>query len=105
MKKKIKFLLDYECSPIWVYENEDLIYNGLPAEFVNDDKFRNIVDKIQNVYETLFENTEISFVYKGFSNSKERKEFLIMVEQCITMLNEKAEKNYEVVVDFDASII
>jgi len=33
MKKKIELLADYGCSPLWEYEDNDLVDNAPPSEY------------------------------------------------------------------------
>ncbi len=85
--KKIKFFLDYHCSPIWVYdENGKLVCNGLPSELSNNMELVEMFNKIQIKYESLFENNKIYFGYKGFSSEIEKQEFYLKIFKAIDLL-------------------
>lgn len=59
--KKIRLYLDYKCFPLWVYEDNQLLYNDLPQE-ISDNKW--LYDKLvtlQNQYNHLFEDTSTNF--------------------------------------------
>lgn len=59
--RKIKFLLEYQCLPIWVYDcNGELIENGLTlsleTEIGNDIGLK--LEKLKKEYDKLFEDNK-----------------------------------------------
>ena len=47
MKKEIRLMFDYECYPIWIYDEEgNFIDNGLIDEIEEDDKIVAIFRRI-----------------------------------------------------------
>jgi len=47
--KKIRFLLEYNCLPLWIYgENGEQYGSGIPDELMNNKEFVNLINIIQN---------------------------------------------------------
>jgi hypothetical protein len=88
--KKIKIFLDYQCYPIWVYDdNGELINNDLPDEIINEAEIGEKLEDIQNSYNHLFEDNDSCFEYKGFINEKDKREFLSKIERVMELLTSK----------------
>ena len=102
---RIRFMLEYNSSPIWIYQDNELLDNGLPEEFASDAELVALIAKITETFDSLFENTSISFEYKGFPNNLEKNKFVSMVEQGIILLKNKMGNKYDVVIDFNSSIL
>jgi hypothetical protein len=88
--KKIKFYLEYQCYPLWIYnESGNLIDNRLIEELVGKE-IENTLHDIQSVYDHLFIDDGISFEYKGFPTVGEKTDFLnkvkLAAEQIANML-------------------
>lgn len=100
--KKIKFMLEYQCSPIWV-ENEEgeLLGNGLPCELATDYELSSLLDIIHKTFDDLYENNEVYFGYHGFSNKNEKEEFINQVNKAIDMLKRKAGNSYLIQIDLN----
>lgn len=93
--KKIKILLDYKCYPMWIYSEEnELIDNDLVEELKDDVQVDNVLMKIQNIYDKLFEDNEVSFGYQGFKDEKEKENFILEVENAIELIKSKVDKSY-----------
>jgi hypothetical protein len=68
--KTIKIELEYKCYPIWLYdENGDLLDNAIVQELADEIDIVNALDKVQDLFNQLFEDTEIVFQFKGFSET------------------------------------
>jgi hypothetical protein len=93
--KKMKIYLDYQCYPIWVYDdNGDLICNDLPEELIKDKQLDETFVKIQNIYDNLFVDDSIEFKYIGFSNKEDREEFLKLIDNEVNKLKTKISDLY-----------
>lgn len=91
----IKIFLEYQCYPMWIYnEQGELIDNDLVEELKDDDEIDNMLLDIQNIYDSLFEDNAITFEFKGFSNEKEKKEFLKKIKNTVALIKEKLGDKY-----------
>lgn len=103
--KKIKFLLEYGCLPIWVYDDGELICNGLTPTLKI--KIGNNIDakieQLQKKYDKLFQNNEICFEYKGFQNDNERIELINESKEIIETIKSKTNTEYVFEVKTDLS--
>jgi len=100
--KTIKFMLEYDCSPIWV-ENEDgeLIGNGLPSELATNYELAGLLEEIHETFDNLYENNDVYFGYHGFSNELKKRAFFTKVTKAVDLLKLKAENTYIIQVDVD----
>lgn len=94
---KIKVSIEYGCYPIWIYdENGDIIDNNLPDEALNDKEFENILDEIQDLYDSCFINTEQVFDSRAFT-SEEQEKFDELLSKINQILEERYSKFYEII--------
>lgn len=104
--RKIKFLLEYQCLPIWVYGSDgELISNGLThtLQIELGDNINIKIKELQKKYDSLFENNEVYFEYKGFQNDNERIEFVNESKELIKMIKSKISIDYVFEVKTDLS--
>ena len=95
--KKIKMMMDYQCYPIWVYnERGELICNDLINELINEKEIEEMLNDIQNSYDNLFINNKIQFEYKGFYDEISKNEFLGKVSRVIQLIELKLGDEYVV---------
>jgi len=88
--KKIKIFLDYQCYPLWAYDEEgELICNDIINELKNETEIEEILDDIQNTYDSLFADNEIYFEYQGFKNEEEKDVFLRKISKVIDLIQLK----------------
>ncbi|MBU3133907.1 hypothetical protein KPL40_15870 [Clostridium gasigenes] len=93
--KKIKILLDYQCYPLWAYDEQgELICNDLIDELKNETEIKEILDYIQNIYDSLFVDNEVYFEYQGFENEEEKDGFIKKISRVIQLIESKVEKIY-----------
>lgn len=95
--KKIKFLLEYQCLPIWLYnENGELLENGLSQLYKNEfgENICLRIKGLQNKFDKLFEDNESHFQYLGFKNEIERQKFICEAEEIIKLIKSKASKRF-----------
>ncbi len=85
--KVLKIYLEYQCYPMWIYNEEnDLIDNDLAEELKNEHEIDNMLIEIQEVYDRLFEDNAINFEIKGFLNEKEKTLFYEKVNETVTLI-------------------
>jgi len=100
--KTIRFLLEYSCLPIWIYdENGDPCGPMIPDELIDDHELVSLVHKISEEYDALFENTETIFQYIGFTSDREKQEFFDSVERVIDITENKVGALYYIKNDID----
>ena len=74
MKKEIRLMLDYQCYPIWIYdENGKFIDNDLIDEIEEDNNVITMLEKLQDRFDSLYVNNKNEFKYVGFSSSEDKK--------------------------------
>jgi hypothetical protein len=79
MKRKIELLADYGCSPLWEYEDNDLVDNAPPSEYPLSEKTIERLLNWQKIYDGIIdwddpasagfasEQEEIAFEREGIS--------------------------------------
>lgn len=97
MKKEIRFMLEYECYPIWIYdENGNLIDNDLVPEIKKDDKLVAMLEELQNEFENLYINNCKEFKYVGFPSENAKQKFAEKVQQIYCSLCKLLDDKYVV---------
>ena len=95
--KKIKLKLEYQCFPVWLYdENDNFIDNELPDEIIGDVEIDPLCVSLQEQYDSLYKNDGNEFAYVGFENTVSKNEFLAKLIHVVKILNEKIGKYYEI---------
>ena len=95
MKKEIRLMLDYECYPIWIYdENGNFIDNDLIEEIEEDDKMVAMLEELQNEFESLYLNNQEEFKYIGFSSETSKQDFAEKVQQIYSGLCNLLDEKY-----------
>ncbi|MGG5342904.1 hypothetical protein [Enterococcus sp. AZ192] len=94
--KKIKLYLDYKCFPTWIYEDEQLLYNDIPKELVEDKGLDEKLVSLQEKYNNLFIDTDTSFKYIGFNSDIEKELFLYEFNQITKYLQEALKEEYAI---------
>lgn len=80
MKKEIRLMLDYQCYPIWIYdENGDFIDNDLVEEIKKNKEIIIKLEEIQNKFDSLYLNNQEEFKYIGFNSADDKRNFEEMV--------------------------
>ena len=98
--KKLRFLLEYHSSPIWVIDEDgSLIDNGLPNELKKHHNLDNLLEEIADEFDDLYENNDVYFGYHGFQNESEKKIFFAKVGQAIKLLRQYAGNSYSIQID------
>ena len=100
--KKIRFSPEYHCSPIWVIDEKGgLLVNGLPSELEKEKDLADLLEEIAKEFDSLFENNEVFFGYKGFTDESAKQTFSYKVDKAIELLSSKAGKSYLIQVEIN----
>ena len=96
--KKIVIKFEYQCFPLWIYENDNFIDNIFPE--ISDDyiELEKRFDKLQEIFDSLFIDNDIEFSYIGFDNELQKELFVKKVCEAVDELKVKLNNDY--VVDF-----
>ncbi|ARM71976.1 hypothetical protein LMxysn_0341 [Listeria monocytogenes] len=95
---EVRLFLDYNCYPIWVYDEAGFLEeNDLPDELKKDKDLDEKLTHLQDKYDNLFTDTEIEFRYNGFNDEKEKEKFLHEFTEIQKELDEKLKNKYRVV--------
>lgn len=95
---KIRLLFDYGCSPVWTYDEKNVMqFNGLPAEFYENRRLNGLIEQIEEEYYNLFINDERTFEYKGFECSADKASFVNKLNTAIELIKEVAGDRYIVI--------
>jgi hypothetical protein len=95
--KKIKLYLEYQCYPMWIYDEDgELVDNNIADELVNESLIVKALDDIQEAYDNLFEDNEVNFEFKGFALEQDREQFLHLVSETVTYIESRLGNNYKV---------
>lgn len=98
--KKIMFLLEYKCLPIWVYNKEnELLCVELPDDMKDNVELDGLIKEIAEEYDSLFINNSVEFSFKGFASEEDEKRFDQKVHMAIDLLMREAKGKYDVVVE------
>ena len=94
MKKEIRLMFDYQCYPIWIYdENGNFIDNDLVEHIENDDEIVAMLEELQHQFDSLYLDSKEEFRYVGFASEEDRKNFernvLKVYSNLCTLLDEK----------------
>ncbi|MGN9135951.1 hypothetical protein ACTNDG_11045 [Clostridium sp. HCP1S3_B4] len=82
MKKEIRLMLDYQCYPIWIYdEHGDFIDNDLVEEVEKDKNISRLLEDLQDTFDSLYLNNKNEFKYVGFANEGDKEDFKKKVQK------------------------
>jgi hypothetical protein len=100
--KKIKFMLDYQSMPIWLYNARgEMIGPGIPTELSDNKEFVAMINEIQTEYDNLFKNDDVYFGYHGFENKIDGQMFFAKLQKAVNVLEKYLKDQYEIIVDID----
>lgn len=95
--KKLRLLLEYQCYPLWVYnEKGEIVLNDLPDELKAEIDIQNLLKDIQATYDSLFIDNKVEFRYKGFDNEVEENEFRGKLAKVVQLIGEKMGNIYKI---------
>ena len=92
--KKIKFMLEYKCLPVWIAGEDGSVDNELPEELSDNQEFVRLIEEISSEYTSLFTDKSIEFSYNGFADKKAENAFNNKVFRAVAILqSELKDKN------------
>lgn len=97
--RKLTFMLEYGCIPIWIHDGDELIGIGLPADLSCNKELSKLLNEISSEYDNLYINNSIEFSYKGFSNNAEENAFNDKVKRAISILESIVSNKYIIEID------
>lgn len=94
MKKEIRLMFDYQCYPIWIYDEKgEFIDNNLVEQIENEDNMVEMLEELQDMFDSLYLNNKEEFRYIGFASDDDRKKFeenvIQVYNNLCTLLSEK----------------
>lgn len=90
-------LLEYRCYPLWVYnEKGEIVLNDLPDELKAEVNIQNLLEEIQDIYDSLFIDNKVEFRYKGFDNEEEENEFRGKLVKMVQLIEAKMGNFYKI---------
>ncbi len=103
--KAIKFMLEYKCYPLWLYDDNGIpVGNDIPQELKSDVEFKSLIEEISREFDKLYRDDSEAFEYIGFSDDISKRAFFRKVDKCIDIIKRKVGKIYKVSVAYsDAS--
>lgn len=96
--KRIVIKFEYQCFPLWIYENDTFIDNIFPEISDAYNELEKKFDKLQEIFDSLYIDNDIEFSYVGFNNELQKENFVKRVCDAVDELKVKLKKDY--VVDF-----
>ena len=106
MKTQIRFMLEYQCYPIWIYsEDGELLYNDLVDEIANNFDLCDLLERLQLDFDSLYLDTSREFRYVGFENENDKAVFLDRAKKVYEELLVTLGDQYEIVNEVDASLL
>lgn len=95
--KTIKIRLEYDCFPIWLYdENGEFIDNELPEFLIGDEIIDAGFTKIQEKYNELFLNDGKEFRYIGFNDKDMKLDFTEQFNKLLNILDDCVKNEYRI---------
>lgn len=95
MKKEIRIWLDYQCYPIWIYdENGKFIDNNIIEEMKDDKSILTMLDTLQDIFDGLFLDDGVEFKYIGFASVVDKKKFEEIINKVYVKLKDLLGEKY-----------
>lgn len=105
MINKIRLMLDYQCYPVWLYDDDgDVIDTLLPEELREDKELDEKFDDLQSRYDALFIDNGQEFKYIGFSSDKQKQDFLVDWDKAKFDLEIKVNGKYPIIDDIGLTL-
>ena len=92
---RLKLSLEYQCYPIWSYDEKGaLIDNDLPEELRSDEKLDTLLLEIQEMFDSLYTNTSAEFSSNEFSSEDKKNSFQSKIDRAINHMMERDGSEY-----------
>jgi hypothetical protein len=97
--RKLRFMLEYNCEPVWVLDGNMLVSAGLPDDLAGNAELAALTKEISAEYDSAFVNTPVEFSYKGFPDEEAEAAFEKKLVRAIELLRKEAEGRYTVKIE------
>ena len=88
---------EYQCYLTWLYdENGTLIDNAIPDKLKQNTKIMDLIEEIQNEFDSLYANTIKEFAYIGFSNDQKKQLFIDKIKKLHVLISQELKGEYKV---------
>ncbi len=95
--KTIKIQLEYQCYPIWIYDDEGNVEDtALPPELVDDHELDEKFISLQKRFDGTYVDTSTEFYNKGFSSPEDKTAFDADLRVAVSEFIEKCPEFYSV---------
>lgn len=95
--KTIRIALEYGLYPIWLLDEQGIIIENILAEELGfDDKFSKKVQKLQDLFDSLFIDTDIELSYIGKMEPKKIEEIKGLYTDVSTEIKTKLKHKYKI---------
>ena len=96
--RTVRFAPEYGAYPLWLMDESDRLIGPQPPEELgtHPDILANL-DRIEDIYNSLFIDAEHEFRWKGFDTEDEKAEYIALVGVTLTRLKEVLGKEYRIV--------
>ena len=94
----VKFAPEYGAYPLWINttNEEGIPEPEAPVELDDCPDILANLDRIEDIYNSLFINNEIEFAWKGFDTQDEFEEYKALVLETLAMLHERLDGLYKI---------
>ena len=84
--KRIRISFEYQCCPVWVYDEAGyLLCNSLPDEMQDDEALAALCNELRDTYDARFVDDGKVFEFLGFASEEQQLRF----EKQVAVLREK----------------
>lgn len=97
MKKLIKLMADYECYPLWEYDELGLIGNLNPEDLPISEELIKALDDWSKIFDTTLNMDDP--IKSGFNSLEDELKFKALGEILARKLMQELKNKYEVVYD------
>ena len=95
--KAIKIQLEYQCYPVWLYDDEGLVEDtALPLELAGDFELDERFKSIQRRFDATYVDTPTEFCNKGFASPEEEADFRSDLKSAVAKLVEICPEGYSI---------
>ena len=95
--KTVKIQLEYQCYPVWIYDEEGFVEDtALPPELADDCELDSMFRSIQERFDTTYVDTQTEFRNKGFASAEDEAGFKADLKAAITEFVAKCPKDYSI---------
>lgn len=93
--KTIKIQLEYQCYPVWLYDDAGFVEdNALPPELADDVELDQKFHSAQKRFDATYVDTATEFFNKGFASPDDEAAFKDDLKTAIAELIEKCGEGY-----------